>query len=107
PGHDEGTIRHALDLADARADRRPEYHEIKRGRDNRRHHALQQRTAGARHLEFIDRLDRRQIHLSRLTRSTKMSSSELCFVSRSLKVIPAEARSVSSLVMPVRGPCVS
>ena len=41
------------------------------------------------------------------TKSTKISSSELCRVSRSRKRIPAWLRSCSSAVMPVRSPCVS
>ena len=36
------------------------------------------RAPGARHLEPVDRPDRAEVHASFLTRSTKMSSSELC-----------------------------
>ena len=103
PGHDEGAVADALDLGDARADRRAEHHEIQRRRNHRRNDALQQRAPGARHFEQVDGADRAEIH-GALTRLTKMSSSELLTVSRSEKRMPAPRRSPSRLVMPVRSP---
>ena len=107
-GNDERAVAHALDLGDARADGSPEHHEIKRGRDHRRHDALQQRAPGSRHLKAIDRAHRVDVHGHHgFTRSTKMSSSELCLVSRSRNLMPASRRSASRAVMPVRSSCVS
>ena len=63
-GHDEGAVADAVDLGDARADRRAEHDEIERGRDHRRDDALQQRAPGARHLEVVDRPDGVQVHAS-------------------------------------------
>ena len=57
PGHDERAVAHPVDLGDARADRGAEHHEIERGRDHRRHDALQQRAPGAGHFEAVDRAD--------------------------------------------------
>ena len=105
--HDEGAVADALDLGDARADRRAEDHEIQRRREHRRDDALHQRAPGARHLEHVDRADRPEVHCPCLTRPTKMSSSELCVVCRSRNRMPARLRSLSSAVMPVRSPCVS
>ena len=45
----------AADLLDARADGAAEHDEIKRGRDDRRRHALQDGAARARHLRGEDR----------------------------------------------------
>ncbi|MNW16092.1 hypothetical protein D3C71_2148230 [compost metagenome] len=60
------------------------------------------------HLEEIDRLDRMQVHARAsvaargfLTRLTKISSSELCSVRRSLNSIPSSAKRFSSAAMPV------
>ena len=85
PGHDERAVADAVDLGDARADRRAEDDEIERGRDHRRDDALHQRAPGARHLEAVDRPDARRFIARSLTRPTKISSSELCVVCRSLK----------------------
>ena len=52
--------------------------------------------AGARHLEVVDRADGAPVHDSALTRPTKMSSSELCVVCRSLKRMPAALSAASS-----------
>src|SRR2546430_785397 len=107
PRHDEGAVAHSVDLGDARADGRAEHHEVQRRRNHRGDDALQQRAAGARHLEYVDRPDRAVVHYFCRTRSTKMSSRELCVVWRSLKPMPAWLRSSSSDVMPVRSRCVS
>src|SRR5690606_15084463 len=104
---DEGAVGHAADFLDARADRGAEDDEIKRGRENRRDHALQKRTPHARHLEEIDCLHGLEIHCLSLTRLTKMSSSELCRVCRSFTVMPDLLRSARSEVMPVRAACES
>src|SRR5262249_61929796 len=106
-GKDEGAEGSALDLSDARADGRAEDHEVERRRNYRRHDALQQRAAGARHLEEVDCTHASEIHCRCLTKSTKMSSNELCVVCRSRNRMPARLRSLSKAVMPVRSPCVS
>src|ERR1043166_2528384 len=107
---DERAVRYAADLRHARADRRAENHEVERRRDHRRHHALQQRPQRARHLELVDRGDgvaveskmfRYRIHFRSLTRLTKISSSELWRVSRSVKPIPSSATRRTSSGMPV------
>src|SRR5262249_61848023 len=103
----ERAVADAFDFVDARADGGAEHHEIERGRDHRRHDALHQRAPSARHLEHVDRLNRPEVHRRSLTRLTKMSSSELCVVCRSLKRMPETLRSLSSAVMPVRSPWVS
>ena len=100
PRHDERAIADALDLRDARADRGAEHHEIQRRRKHRRHDALEDRAPGARHLEPVDRPDRAVVHGSFLTRSTKMSSSELCSVWMSLNRMLARISPSSSRVMP-------
>src|SRR6185503_13086443 len=105
--HDEGAVAHSVDLRDAPADRRAEHHEIQGRREHRRNDALRNGTPGARHLEIVNRPDRAKIHLGLLTRLTKISSSELWRVCRSLKRIPASPRSFSNAVIPVRSPCVS
>src|SRR5262249_50556580 len=105
--HDEGTVTDALDLGDSRADGGAEDHEVERSRNDRRHDALQQRAAGARHLEGVDRAYGPDVHCLCLTRSTKMSSNELCVVCRSRNRMPARLRSLSKAVMPVRSPWVS
>ena len=55
----------------------------------------------------VDRADRVQVHRSSLTRLTKMSSSELCVVWRSLKRMPASSSSFSSAAIRVRSPSAS
>ena len=107
PGHDERAVAHAVDFRDARADRRAEHHEVKRRRDHRRQHALQQRAPGACHLEQVDRPHAVDVHAGLFTRLTKISSSELWVVCRSLKPMLASLSSSSSAVMPVRSACVS
>ena len=85
PRHNEGAIVDVIDLGNPRADRRAEHHEIQRRRNHRRHDALEDRAPGARHLEPVYGPDRVPVHASFLTRSTKMSSSELCVVPMSLQ----------------------
>src|SRR3546814_4916328 len=80
------------------ADRAAEDDEIEAGGDHRRRHRLPQRAQRPRHLVAIDRPDAVPVdrggggHAAcswrSWTRSTKMSSSELFEVSRSLKPIP-------------------
>jgi hypothetical protein len=94
--HDEGAVAHPADLLDARADRGAEDDEVQRCRDHRGHDALQQRAPGAGHLEQVDGADGVEVHVRFLTRLTKMSSSELSRVSRSLNRMPASLRSLSS-----------
>src|SRR5690606_28088690 len=105
--HDEGAVGHAVDLFDARADGRTEHDEVKRGRDDGRDHALQDRALHARHLEQVDRPDRTEVHCFSLTRLTKISSSERWRVLRSLTLMPESLRSASSDVIPVRAACES
>src|SRR5205807_8736964 len=107
PRYDEGAVLRALDLRDARAHRRAEHDEVERRGDHRRDDALHERAPGARHLEAVDGPDRAKVHRPFLTRSTKMSSSELCVVCRSLKAMPAAVSSSRSPVMPVRSAFVS
>src|SRR6266513_2792720 len=105
-----GTSSAAVDLGDAPADRGAEDDEVQGCRDDRRDDALHQGTPGARHLELVDRAYRVDVHGAHflsLTRVTKMSSSELCVVWRSLKRIPAAAKSCRSAVMPARSTCSS
>src|SRR4029434_2515279 len=92
--HDESAVGHPVHLTHARADRGAEDDEIKRCGDHGRYHALEQRAQGPRHLELVDGPDavpvecqwvRCRAHLRSLTRLTKMSSSELCRVLRSLR----------------------
>ena len=99
PGHDERAIGDAVDLGHPRPDRRAEHDEIERGGDDRRHQALPQRAQRARHLEAVDRPDAVEVEAAdahcagsrSVTRLTKMSSSELCLVLRSLKPMPSVA----------------
>src|SRR5690606_32450752 len=102
PRHDEGAVADPVDFRNARADGGAENDEIKRGRDHRRHHALQERAQGTRHLHLVDRPYRVTVHQSFLTRETKISSSELAWVSRSRKPMPAASRSRSSEATPGR-----
>src|SRR5918996_962760 len=90
----------AFELAHARADGGAEDDEVERGGDHRRRQALPQRAPEARHFEFVDREDGVAVHC--LTRSMKMSSSELWRVCRSLKAMPSSPRRASSAGMPVR-----
>ena len=87
--HDERAVADAIDVGNARADRRPEYDEVERRRDDGRDDALQQRAKRPCHLEHVDRPDRMKVHRSSFTRLTKISSSELCLVWRSLNPMPA------------------
>ena len=105
--HDERAIADPADVAHSRADRRAEHHEIERGRDHRRRHALPDRAHRALKLVAVDRRDPAEIdrgcaiHAARPTRSTKMSSSVLVVVSRSLKSTPISPRRRSSVGTPV------
>ena len=102
PRNDEAAIADPVDLLHARSDRPAEHHEIERGGDHGRDQALPQGPQRARHFEAIDRpdamgVDRGRAHAAAptrrrstgpgSTRPTKMSSSELFDVSRSLKPI--------------------
>ena len=107
PRHDERAVGDAFDLTDARADSSAEHNEIERGGNHRRDDALQQGAPGARHLVSIDRADGIKVHGLSLTRPTKMSSSDVSVVCRSLNLIPARLRSSSNAVMSVRSPWVS
>jgi len=132
PGHDEGAVADAAHLRDARADRRAEHDEIQRRRDHRRDDALHQRAPGARHLEAVDRAHRVPVHrrgcvrVRRIgarchsavgwpgrchawsfSRPTKMSSSELSVVFRSLKPMPRRPSSAISAAMSARPLCAS
>src|SRR5215218_7627123 len=107
PGHYEGAVADPLDIGDARAYRCAEDDEIQGCRDHGRDDALQQRTPSPRHLELVDSTNRVKVHSLSFTRSTKISSSELCFVCRSFNLMPAPLRSASKAVMPVRSVCVS
>ena len=99
PRHDEGGVADVVDADHARTDRRAEDDEIKRRRQHRRDDALHQRAPRARHLELVDGEDRVAVHAGWCTRLTKMSSSELCAVCRSLKPMPSAARSRSRSAM--------
>ena len=105
--HDEGAVADPIDPFHVRTDRRTEHHEVQRGGNHRRNDALQQGAPGARHLEQIDCTDRVNVHVRSLTRLTKMSSSELWLVLRSLKSMPASPSRRSSMSMPVCSPCAS
>src|SRR4029453_10389754 len=105
--HDESAVADPADLLDARSDRRAEDDEVQRRRDHRRDDALHQRAPGARHLERVDRADGVKVHGSSRTRLTKISSSEVSVVRRSLKVIPALSSVSSSAAMLARSPWVS
>ena len=107
PGHDEGAVADAVDLRHARADRGAEHDEVQRGRDHRRQDALHQGAEPAGQLEGVDRADRVAVHRLVLTRLTKMSSSELSLVCRSLKSMPWSRIWRSRLAMPVVSPWVS
>src|SRR5258708_321116 len=110
PREDEGAEGVARHLGYAPADRCAEDDEVQGRRNHRRDDALHQRASGARHLEFVDRAYRVNVHGAHflsLTRVTKMSSSELCVVCRSLNRMPAWVRSFSSAAMPARSPCSS
>src|SRR5258706_2282107 len=102
PGPSEGHIVNDVSSAHARADGCAEHHEVEGRRDHRRGQALPHRAPEARHLEAIDRRYSVWIepHARSLTRLTKMSSSELCPVLRSLKPMPSSPRRPSSAGMP-------
>src|SRR4051812_14448713 len=107
PRHDERAVSDAVHSSDARPDRRPEDHKVERGREHRGHDALQQRPPRAGHFEQVDGPDRQNVHARSLSSPTKISSSELWLVCRSLNRMPAWARSARSAVMPVRSAWVS
>src|SRR5690606_20781219 len=95
----------AVHLRHARADRRAEDDEIERCRDDGRDQALPDRADRPRHFEAVDRPDAVEIHGAlrcSWTRLTKMSSSELWRVRRSLKPMPRSRMRDSSEGMPVR-----
>src|SRR5919112_3575804 len=106
-GYDKRPVADPVDAGDARADRRAEHDEIQGRRDHRRDDALQQRAEGSCHLELVDRADRVKVHLPSFTRLTKISSSELCLVWRSLNLTPAALRSASKAVMSELSVCLS
>src|SRR5215203_4791624 len=105
--HDKRTVADALYAGDARAYRRAEDDEIERGRDDGRDDALQQRAKSPRHLERVNRAYGMKVHRFSLTRSTKISSRELCFVWRSSNVTPALSRSARRSAMSIRPACES
>src|SRR5258706_11096530 len=110
PGEEEGAVGYPLECGFAPADRCAENDEVQSRRNHRCDDALHQRASGARHLEFVDRAYRVNVHgayFLSLTRVTKMSSSELCVVCRSLNRMPAWVRSLSSAAIPARSPCSS
>src|SRR5207302_2554851 len=90
-----------VDRRHASPDGRPEDDEIERGGQHRRGQALHDGAEPAVHLEQIDGADRIDVHAAPLTRLTKISSSELCWVCRSLKSTPFLESSRSSSAMPV------
>src|SRR6185503_13916282 len=106
-GHDVRAVRHAVDAHHARADGGTEHHEVQRGGDHRCGDALEESAKGARHLEGVDSPDGVDVHARPLTRLTKMSSSELSAVCRSLNSIPCSLSLRSSAAMPVSAACVS
>src|SRR4029079_14138004 len=102
--HDEGGVGHAVDLGHAQADRGAEHDEIERGGDHRRDQALPERAREAGHLEPVDRPGAVEVHdgfFRSWTRLTKMSSSELWRVWRSLKPMPASLSARSREGTPV------
>src|SRR5690606_17407751 len=115
PRHDVGAVADAVDLGHARADGGTEHHEVKRGGDHRRDQRLQQSAQGARHLEPVDGQHSAGVeagddvagHDSSLTRLTKISSSELCRVSRSRKAMARSLMRRSSDGTPVRSSLMS
>src|SRR5436309_2581865 len=101
----------AVHRGHARPDRGAEDHEIERGGDHGRYHALEQRTKSPRHLELVNgphtvpvecQWVRSRPHLRSLTKLTKMSSSELWRVFRSLKPMPRSLKRLSKVGIPVR-----
>src|SRR5690606_30516061 len=109
PRHDEGAIGDAVDLGHAAADGRAEDHEIQGGGDHRRDHRLPQGAQGAGHLEAVDGPDAVTVEAHHAaspcdpwTRPTKISSSELCRVDRSLKPTPRSLMRRSREGTPVR-----
>src|SRR6185436_13115975 len=89
---------------DAAADRGAEDDEIERGGDHRRDQALPDGPERARHFEAVDRPCSIKVHASlrSCTKLTKISSSELCRVCRSLKPMPRSRILPSREGMPVR-----
>src|SRR5215212_362135 len=106
-GHDERAVADPLHAGDARAYGRAEDHEVQRRGDDGRDDTLQQRAEGPGHLELVDGAYGVKIHLRSLTRSTKISSSELSFVCRSLNLTPAALRSARRSAMSIRPACES
>src|SRR5215210_8909163 len=106
-GHDERAVADPVNIGDARADRCAEDDEVEGRRDDGRDDALQQRAESPRHLEFVYRAYRVKVQCRSLTRSTKISSSELCFVWRSSNVTPASLRSARRSAMSIRPACES
>src|SRR5262249_26037715 len=106
-GHDERAVADPLHLGDPRADRRAKHDEIQRSRDYRGDDALQQGPSGTRHFKTVNCPHGVHVHGRSLTKVTKMSSSELCVVWRSLNLIPAASRSFSNAMIPARSPRVS
>src|SRR5690606_20497461 len=98
----EGAEGHPADLGHARADGRAEHHEVKRGGQHRRQDALHHGAESARHLELVDGADCMPVHAAPFSVDTKMSSSELCCVSRSRNSMPQALTSRSSCAMRAR-----
>src|SRR5215217_6340483 len=69
--------------------------------------ALQQCAESPRHLEDVNRAYRVKVHAHSLTRSTNISSSELCLVWRSSNVTPASSRSARRPAMSIGPSCES
>src|SRR6202020_1639838 len=106
PGHEEGAVAPPPHFTTPPADRRSEDDKVERGRDHGRRDALQNRALRALHFGAVNRPDAAQVdcrngHAARPTRSTKMSSSVVVLVSRSLKWMPISLRRRKSVGTPV------
>src|SRR5690606_28288588 len=94
-------------FGDAMADGRAKHDKIQRCRDDRRNNALHQSAPRSGHFEKINGAHGVNIQFELRTSFTKISSSELCLVCRSLKARPARLRSLKSAAMSLCACCMS
>src|SRR5690606_2557031 len=97
--HDERAVADAVDLGDPVADGGAKHNKVQRGRDDGGNNALHQRTPCPGHFDGIDGANGVYVHGVLPTSFTKISSSELCLVCKSLKRMPARLRSLNRVAI--------
>src|SRR5690606_5105169 len=105
--YDKGAVADAPDFGNAVANGGAKNNEVQRSGYDGRNDALHQRAPGSGHFKAVNGAHCGQIHGALRTSFTKISSSELCLVCRSLKAMPASARSLNRPAMSFCSCCVS